>query len=61
MEENSKDTHNVERNTYHVSRITFYVCMMLTVTCLSAQNVKPIDFVIAVVNRQAITLSELES
>ncbi len=61
MEENSKDTHNVKRNTYHVSRLTFYGCIMLAVTCLSAQNVKPIDFVIAVVNRQAITLSELES
>ena len=61
MEENSKDTHNVKRNMYHVSRLTFYVCMMLAVTCLSAQNVKKIDFVIAVVNRQAITLSELES
>ena len=47
--------------THYILRILFYLYLSLVVINLPAQGEEIIDFVVAVVNGQAITLSELKN
>jgi parvulin-like peptidyl-prolyl isomerase len=47
--------------THHISRILFYLYLLLVAISLPTHGEKIIDSVVAVVNQQAITLSELRN